>query len=88
MATTERTGGSVLKPATPGTRLFGRIIVTIALVGGLVGGLVALMAGKQQAIDRKARMMAPAGEINAGGAGTDTSSAPPAPAAGSPAAPR
>jgi hypothetical protein len=67
----------------PGNRLFGRVIVTIALVGGLVGGLVALMAGKRQAMDRKSRMMAPASELNAGSAGTSKSSAPPAPGAGS-----
>jgi hypothetical protein len=70
-----------------GKRLFGRIIVTIALVGGLVGGLVALMAGKRQAMERKSRLMAPASEINAGSGGSSRSSDPPAPAAGSSPAP-
>jgi hypothetical protein len=69
------------------TRLFGRIIVTIALVGGLVGGLVALMAGKRQAMERKSRLMAPASEINSGSAGSSTSSDPPGPGAGSSPAP-
>ena len=59
------------------SRLFGRVIVTIALVGGLVGGLVAVSAGKRQAAERKARMMAPA-DVTAGSGGSKSSTAPPA----------
>ena len=63
----------------PGKKpLFGRIIVTIALVGGLVGGLVAVRAGKRTAAVRKARMMAPA-DVTSGSGGSRSSSEPPAP---------